>query len=83
MQIEYAPRRLLSDRLRAGLVPGHEYNPGDYAIVLVLQDEPSPVTERWIRIVSSRFATKGRGQSNKSTAASSRNHARHHHKEIS
>ena len=58
MQIEFTPRRLLVDRLRAGwrLIAGHEYAPHDYAVLMHLPEAPEPIDERRIRLTAMRFA---------------------------
>jgi hypothetical protein len=57
MQLDFCPRAHLRERLLAGwrLVPGHEYKPSDYAILLMLPDIKSKVTAKWINAVVLRF----------------------------
>lgn len=79
MTIDYIPRRQVAERLRAGwrLIPGHEYNPADYAILMMLPEVQSPVTAKWMKAVAARFEKAPAKASNKSAGASSRNHARY------
>lgn len=74
MQIDFAPRKQLSDWLRDGwrLVPRHNYNPGDYAIMVQRSDDPEPISEQAIRVTAARFLPKPTGFNNRSAGASSR-----------
>lgn len=53
MHLDFCTRRELMARLEAGwrLVPGHEYQAGDWAILLMLPEEPEPMTDAQIRKV--------------------------------
>lgn len=82
MDVQYAPRRQVRAWLQAGwrLVPGHTYNPDDYAIVMVKHEVASTVSARWIDSVAKRFERQRPEtgvRSNRSTGASSRNQMRH------
>ena len=38
MNLQYAPRHLVIERIRQGwrLIPGHSYDPGDWAILMIV-----------------------------------------------
>jgi hypothetical protein len=46
MIVEFVPRKGLVEALNAGwrTLPNHTYNPGDYAILMVLPEVPEPVS---------------------------------------
>ena len=54
MVLDFVPRKQLQDWLTAGwrLLPSHEYQPGDYAILIMLPDsgeDAEPMTDAQIR----------------------------------
>ena len=71
MIVDYHPRRFLVDRLNEGwqLIPGHEYAPADYAIVMQLPEEVVIPTPRQVRQMMIPFIPGNRRQSNKSNGA--------------
>lgn len=73
-QIEYVPRRMVKDRLIEGwrLIPGHEYNTADYAILMQLPADPEPLTARRINTTAAQFLPRPRGLPNMSAAMTSR-----------
>jgi hypothetical protein len=79
MDVQYAPRRQVRAWLQAGwrLVPGHEYSPDDYAIMMVRPEIETAVTAKWINTVAKRFETEPQHRSNRSTGATSRNRVRY------
>lgn len=78
MNIEFVPRKQLATKLREGwrLVPGHEYNPSDWAILVWLPDVSTPIPAQLVRQIEARFLPKPVGLGNKSVAATSRMLAR-------
>jgi hypothetical protein len=48
--LDFVPHKQLVDRLNAGwrLLPNHDYNPLDWAILMMLPDEPEPVSVKAI-----------------------------------
>jgi hypothetical protein len=74
MTIEFIPRKQVAERLAAGfrLIPGHDYSPGDYAILMVRPTYPEPLTAAQIRTLAARFMPRPTGIANKSAAATSR-----------
>ena len=77
--LEFIPRAQLRDRLTEGwrLVPGHEYNVNDWAILMALDEAPEPITDFRINLLVGRFnPVQRRRQSNKSAANSATNKQR-------
>lgn len=82
VDVQFAPRRQVRAWLQAGwrLVPGHVYDPDDYAIVMMKPEITTTVSARWIDSVAKRFEHERAGsglRSNRSTGASSRNQMRY------
>ena len=79
MELTFAPRAELRERLLSGwsLVPGHEYNPSDYAILMMGPCAHHKLSVQEINRIEARFSRKPRGPNNISNGATSRNIARY------
>lgn len=67
MNLTYVPRSQLREALLSGhrLVPGHEYSPKEYAILMRMPEgKPKPASERVIAIVEARFTKQCDGYAN-------------------
>lgn len=75
MRLDFCPRRDLVARLQAGyrLIPGHDYRPDDWAILVMLPDVPEPMSAAEIQTASAQFRRPATGHLNKAAAATSRN----------
>lgn len=80
MNLSFCPRSQLVQWLNDGyrLILGHEYAPGDYAILMVKPDEPEALSARRIGIIALQFQKPRNTRSNKSCGASSRQWQRFH-----
>ena len=81
MEVSYAPRSQVAAWLRKGwrLDASHEYDPDDYAVVMVLPDVPAELSEAEIDAIAGRFKrpfTPIEIRSNLSRASSGRNAGR-------
>ncbi|TJU85590.1 MAG: hypothetical protein E5Y10_24530 [Mesorhizobium sp.] len=76
--LEYIPRKQIVEYLKDGwrLVAGHEYLPGDYAVVMIKPDQPEALSPRQMSNIRSMFLPEPRRiRSNLGAAAVSRNTA--------
>ena len=79
MRLDFCPRRDLVARLHAGyrLIPGHDYRPDDWAILVMLPDVPEPMSAAEIHDMARPFMPAFREPNDNRTAgalsAASRN----------
>lgn len=75
MDLQFIPRAELRERLVSGwaLIPGHSYNPADYAILMMGPCAGHKLSVQEINRIEARFSRKPRrGFNNKSNAVISR-----------
>ncbi len=70
MRLDFCPRRDLVARLQAGyrLIPGHDYRPDDWAILVMLPDVPEPMSADQIHDMARPFMPAFREPNDNRTA---------------
>jgi hypothetical protein len=74
MILEYIPRAQVHDSLKDGwrLVPGHEYQPGEYAVLMHRPDAPEELAPLEMEAQAARFMPLPRKRGNRRAGAASR-----------
>lgn len=75
MRVFFCSRKLLVAAFQDGwrLIPGHDYRPDDWAILMMLPEVPEPMSAAEIQTASAQFRRPATGHLNKAAAATSRN----------